>query len=190
VEPGQRLIPPSFKSRDRSLNIVECGGLRTRAMNITPESPDRVLFLNGHQHRILNALLYASIPTDPKVGFTPLVRWMALSDQAAHSDVLVNLVLDPSIYVYNFSTLKDMVFSPKGFDIAEIDTVFLKWLKDQGLIAPAHIIGEEPWPVGRLAVTIDGLVYSVPSFLYSDFLFSTGNDIGNRCEFSPVRPKT
>src|SRR5450755_607143 len=77
VDPGQRLdIPPSFRSKEHSLNFIDCGGLRTRSMNITPESPDRVLFLNGRQHRVLNTLLYASIPTDPKIGFTPLVRWL------------------------------------------------------------------------------------------------------------------
>ena len=53
VEPGQRLnVPPSFRSKDHSLNFVDCGGLRTRSMNITPESPDRVLFLNGRQRRL------------------------------------------------------------------------------------------------------------------------------------------
>jgi hypothetical protein len=73
VEPGQRLnVPPNFSSKSRFLNTADCGGLRTRGMNITPESPDRVLFLNGRQHRVLNSLLYASIPTDPKAGFTLL----------------------------------------------------------------------------------------------------------------------
>jgi hypothetical protein len=188
VEPGQRLtIPPSFKSAHHALKSAECAGLRTRAMNITPESPDRVLFLNGHQHRVLNALLYASIPTDPQVGFVPLVRWLALSYQAAHPDVLLNLVLDPSIDVYNFDNLKDMVFSPNGFDVAEIDTVFLKWLKEEGLIAPAHITGDEPWPVGRAAVTIDGQVYGVPSWLCSDFLFSVGNGFGSIKTFADLQ---
>src|SRR5216684_1693980 len=180
VEPGQKLnIPPSFKVKDRLLNTVDCGGLRTRAMNVTPESPDRVLFLNGNQRRVVNALLYASIPTDPKAGFTPLIRWLALSYQAAHSDVLLNLVIDPSIDVYSFSNLKNNVFAATGFDVAEIDTVFLKWLKDQSLIAPAHITGDEPLPVGKAAVTIDGQVYGVPSWLCSDFLFSTGSDVRN-----------
>jgi hypothetical protein len=58
VEPGQRLnVPPNFSSKSRFLNTADCGGLRTRGMNITPESPDRVLFLNGRQHRVLNSLL-------------------------------------------------------------------------------------------------------------------------------------
>ena len=188
VDPGQRLnIPPSFKAKDHTLNSVDCGELRTRAMNITPEGPDRVLFLNGHQHRVLNALLYASIPTDPRVGFTPLVRWLALSYQAAHSDVLVNIVIDPSIDVYSFGNLKNSIFSATGFDVAEIDTVFLKWLKDQGLISPAHITGDEPWPVGKQAVTIDGQPYGVPSWLCSDFLFSTGSDVKNIKTFADLQ---
>jgi hypothetical protein len=188
VEPGQRLnIPPSFMTKVHALNTVDCGGLRTRAMNITPESPDRVLFLNGRQHRVLNALLYASIPTDPKAGFTPLIRWLALSYQAAHSDVLLNLVIDPSIDVYDFSNLKDTVFSAKGFDVAEIDTVFLKWLKDLGLIAPAHITGDDPLPVGKAAVMIDGQAYGVPSWLCSDFLFSAGGDVSSIKTFADLQ---
>jgi thiamine pyridinylase len=180
VDPGQTLnLPPSFKAKDHAINTVECGGLRARALNLTPESPDRVLFLNGRQRRVLNALLYASIPTDPKTGFTPLIRWLAMSYQAAHPDVLLNLVIDPSIDVYSFGNLKDNVFSATGFDVAEIDTVFLKWLKDEGLISPARITGDEPWPVGKQAVTIDGQAYGVPSWLCSDFLFSTTGDMGN-----------
>ena len=178
VDPGQKLnIPPSFASKDHALNFIDCGGLRTRAMNLTPESPDRVIFLNGHQRRVLNALLYASIPTDPKIGFTPLERWLTQSYQAAHPEILLNLVLDPAIDVYSFGNLKDAVFSTKGFDVAELDTVFLKWLKDTGLIIPARITGEEPWPVARQAVMIGGQAYGVPSWLCSDFLFSTGSDV-------------
>jgi len=143
-------------------------------MNLTSESPDRVLFLNGRQRRVLNVLLYASIPTDPKVGFTPLVRWLTQSYQASHADVLLNLVLDPAIDVYGFPNLKNAVFSAKGFDVAETDTVFLIWLKDEGLIGPARIAGDEPWPVAQQAVMIDGQPYGVPSWLRSDFLFSTG----------------
>jgi hypothetical protein len=156
-------------------------------MTISPESPDRVLFINGQQQRVLNALLYAAIPTDPKAGFTPLVRWLALSYQAAHPEVLLNLVIDPSIEVYDFNKLKGSVFSATGFDVAEIDTVFLKWLKDQGLISPAHITGDEPWPVGKAAVTLNGKVYGVPSWLCSDFLFSTGSDVGHIKTFADLQ---
>ncbi len=178
AEPGQRLnIPPSFRLKERSLNFIDCGGLRMRAMKITPESSDRVVFLNGRQRRVLNALLYASIPTDPNAGFTPLVRWLIESYQAAHPDVLLNLVLDPAIDVYSFGNLKDAVFSAQGFDVAEIDTVFLQWLKDGGLINPAAITGDKPWPVALEAVTIDGKTYGVPSWLCSEFLITTGGDV-------------
>jgi hypothetical protein len=188
VDPGQRLnIPPGFRPKDHSLNFIDCGGLRTRSMNITLESPDRVIFLNGRQRRVLNALLYASIPTDPKVGFTPLVRWLTLSYQESHPDVLLNLVLDPAIDVYSFGNLRDAVFSAKGFDVAEIDTVFLKWLKDEGLISPARITGDDPWPVARQAVMIDGQAYGVPSWLCSDFLFSTAGDVQGIKTFSGLQ---
>ena len=178
VEPGQTLrIPPAAGSKDRVLNTADCGGLQTRAMNITPESPDRVLFLNGRQRRVLNVLLYASIPTDPRTGFTAMIRWLASTYQAAHSDVLLNLVIDPSIDVYSFSSLRDNVLAAKGFDVAEIDTVFLRWLKDNQLITPARITGDEPLAVARAAATIDGQPYGVPSWLCSDFLFSTEREM-------------
>jgi hypothetical protein len=188
VDPGQRLnIPPGFRSKDRALNFIDCGGLKTRAMDITPEGPDRLVFLNGRQGRVLNALLYASIPTDPKVGFTPLVRWLTLGYQASHPDVLLNLVIDPKIDVYSFDNLRDAVFSAQGFEIAEIDTVFLKWLKDGGLIIPARIIGDEPWPVARQAVMLDGQVYGVPSWMCSEFLFSTGSDLRSVKTFADLQ---
>jgi hypothetical protein len=123
------------------------------------------------------SLLYASIPTDPRVGFAPLVKWLTMSYQAAHADVLLNLVLDPAIDVYSFGNLKDAVLSAQGFDVAEIDTVFLKWLKDEELIGPIRITGDEPWPVVKQAVTIDGQTYGVPSWICSDFLFSIGGGL-------------
>jgi hypothetical protein len=188
ADPGQRLnIPPSFRSKGRSLNFIDCGGLLTRSMNITPESSDRVLFLNGRRRRVLNVLLYASIPTDPRVGFGPLVRWLTQSYQAAHPDVLLNLVLDPAIDVYNFESLRDAVFSTQGFDVAEIDTVFLKWLKDAALIAPVSITGDEPRPVARQAVTIDGQTFGIPSWICSDFLFSTRADVRGIGTFRDLR---
>jgi hypothetical protein len=42
-------------------------------------------------------------------------------------------------------------------------------------------------PVGKVAVTIDGHVYGVPSWLCSDFLFSTGNGFGNIKTFADLQ---
>jgi hypothetical protein len=188
VDPGERLnVPPAVRPKGAVLDSIDCGGLRTRSMKITPESPDRVLFFNGRQRRVLNALLYASIPTDPRTGFTPLVRWLTMSYQASHPDVLLNVVLDPAIDVYSFDNLKDGVLGAKGFDVAELDTVFLKWLKDEGLIAPARITGDEPWPVARQAVVIEGQYYGVPSWLCSDFLFSNASDLQGVKSFTDLQ---
>jgi len=103
IEPGGKLsVPPNLGSKSPILNWFDCGsGLRTRAMNISTEGPNRVVFINGRQSRTLNVILYSAIPTDPTLGYEPLVRGLTLRYQAQHPDVLLNLVLDPSIDIYD-----------------------------------------------------------------------------------------
>jgi thiamine pyridinylase len=174
VAPGEKLsIPPNLASTSPVLNWLECGsGLRTRAMNISAEGANRVVFINGRQKRTLNVILYSVIPTDPTVGYEPLVRGVTLRYQAQHPEVLLNLVLDPAIDIYDFDSLKDSVLGKDGFDVAELDTVFLRFLVSNDLITPAKIEGDEPWPIAKESVVIDGKTYAVPSWLCSDFLFS------------------
>jgi thiamine pyridinylase len=189
IAPGQKVnIAPSGEAKDHGLNTVECGGLATRAMKITPASTDRVLILNGRQRRVLNALLYSSIPTDPKIGFAPLVQWLTTTYQGFHPDVLLNLVIDPAMDVYDFGKLRTDVFGASGFDTVELDTVFVKWLKDKQLIAPIRITGDEPWPVAKAAILIDGETYGVPSWLCSDFLFSADRSVKDVHDFTTLQP--
>jgi hypothetical protein len=82
---------------------------------------------------------------------------------------------------------RDAVISAQGFDVAEIDTVFVKWLKDEGLISPARITGDEPWPVAKQAVVIEGQTYGVPSWFCSDFLFSTEGGLPDVKTFSDLQ---
>jgi hypothetical protein len=157
INPGERLnIPPSLSSPSKSIDWVDCGnGLRTRAMHLTLAGPDATLYLNGQQRRTLNANLYSSIPTDPTLGYTPLLRGLTLLYQAKHPDVLLNLVLNTGIDTYDFAGLKGSVFGPEGFDVVEIDTVFLRFLVHNDLITESTITGDEPWPVAKEAATVE-----------------------------------
>jgi thiamine pyridinylase len=189
VEPGGKLtVPPNLDSNSSILNWVDCGiGLRTRAMNITAEGPNGVLFFNGRQTRTLNVILYSAIPTDPTLGYEALVRGLTLRYQAKHPDVLLSLVLNPAIDTYDFDNLKSNVLGPAGFDVAELDTVFLQYLVKNALITPAQITGDEPWPVGKEAAIVDGTLYGVPSWLCSDFLFSSDSKLSSIRTFDQMK---
>lgn len=155
------------------IDSVSCGAnLRTRGMHIKPDGPDGTLFLNGQQVRALNVLLYSSIPTDPMVGYAPLVRGLMLKYQSANPGVLLNLVLNPDVDTYKFDILSTKVMGPAGYDVAELDTVFLTYLASYGLITPVTIAGDAPIDVGKQAATIGTTLYGVPSWLCSDFAFS------------------
>lgn len=171
IQPGTRLnLPPSMTTG--VLNSVDCGkGLRTRGMNVTLNGPDVTLFLNGQQTRTLNVLLYPFIPTNPLLGFAPLLRGITQTYQAAHPDVLLNIVLNPSIDIYDFANMAN-ILGPQGYDIAELDTVFLSFLAQNRLITPATITGDEPLPAAKQAAMVNGTLYGVPSWLCADFLFS------------------
>lgn len=189
INPGERFnIPPSLTSETKMINWVDCGnGLRTRAMNLTVDGPDGVLFLTGQQKRTLNVNLYASIPTDPAKGYASLVRGLTLAYQAKHPEILLNLVLNTGIDTYNFKTLQAVVFGKNGFDVVEIDTVVLDYLVRNQMITETAIKGDEPWPAAKEAATIDGKLYGVPSWLCSDFLFSANNDLASVQTFADLQ---
>lgn len=165
--------PVDTKTRKPTLNYVDCGGgLRTRSMQMTADGSNRLLIFNGRQRRVLNALLYSSIPTDPRVGFSPLARWLTQAYQDRHPEILLNLVLDPSVDgSYDFDQIGKLL-GPQGVDVAELDTVFLKYLVDSDSILPLSIEGIDAWPVAKDAATFRGVSYGIPSWLCSDFLFS------------------
>lgn len=194
VDPGAKLeVPPNLTTKSSSLNWIDCGGgLRTRAMNITADGPNGILFLNGNQGRTLNVILYSAIPTDPTRGYEPLVRGLTLRYQSKHPDVLLNLVLNPdpfnsAVDLYDFDNLSTNLLGPNGFDVAEIDTVFLTYLVNKNLISPAQITGDEPWPVAKDAATVNGVLYGVPSWLCSDFLFGLDADVSSLATFAQMQ---
>jgi hypothetical protein len=116
-----------------------------------------------------------------------MVQRLTREFQAAHPDVLANIVMDPAVDIYSFSNLQGTVFTAGGYDVVEIDTVFLQWLKDGGMISPVAITGDQPFPVGLQAATLNGQVFGVPSWLCSDFLFSTSPKVETVKTFDQLR---
>jgi hypothetical protein len=160
INPGERLnIPPSLTATTKAkeamkttkmISWAECGkGLRTSAMNIKVDGPDGLLFLNGKQNRPLNVILYASIPTDPTIGYGRLVRGLTLAYQATHPEVLLSLVLstDDRLDPYNFKKLKTIILGKEGFDVAEVDTVVFDYIVRSHVIKESNKKGDDTWPV-------------------------------------------
>jgi hypothetical protein len=171
IQPGAILNLP-IPADSTMIDYVSCGpNLRTRGMHITPQGPDGAIYLNGQQTRTLSVLLYAFIPTDPTVGYTKLLQMLTLMYQQQNPSVLLNLVLNPDIKTYDFATLSQLM-GPTGYDVAELDTVFLTYLVSNQLIAPVTITGDTPIPVAKTMASIGDVLYGVPSWLCSDFVFS------------------
>jgi len=164
-------LAPNFNREPPVINWVNCGGLQTRMMNITPSGPDGLVVVNGQQTRVLNILLYPYIPSNPNANFTNLVKYVIGRYQALRPQVLANVVMNQDVDIYSFKNLQTLV-GPGGFDVLELDTSFLTFLLNGGLIAPVSVTGEPPWPVGLTAVTLGGKTYGIPSWLCTDFGFS------------------
>jgi hypothetical protein len=172
VDPGQSVrIEPTYK-KTPVIDWVECGILRTRGMNITPQGPDGLLLWNGKQNRVLNVSLYPDIPSHPNGNFSALLDHVVNVFQVAHPDVLLNaVVLDDDSKIYDFDLLSKQ-FTSTGYDVIELDTLFIGYLASNGLITPVKITGEAPLPVALAASTYNGVLYGVPSWLCMDFIFS------------------
>lgn len=162
-------LHPNMASPGAAINQVECGNLHARMMNITPTGPDGILVLNGQQTRSLNVLLYPYIPT-LNGDFSTLVKYIVYTYQAQNPQVMLNAVMNPSINIYDFTTLQQLV-GPNGYDVLELDMTFLGFLVTNKLIAPVSIQGDHPWPVAQTTATWDGTLYAVPSWLCTNFLY-------------------
>jgi hypothetical protein len=170
IEPNYRVEPS--KKTPVSIDWAECGNLKTRAMNVTAQGPDGLVIWNGKQTRVLNASLYPDIPSHPNGNFGALLDHVVNVFQAAHPEVLLNLVvLDDDSKIYHFDLLAKQ-FSAAGYDVVELDTLFIGYLASSGLITPVKITGEASLPVALAASTYNGTLYGVPSWLCMDFIFS------------------
>ncbi|HEX7884716.1 MAG TPA: hypothetical protein VF474_01950 [Phenylobacterium sp.] len=153
------------------INWVSCGGLTTRSMTLKPSSPSQTLVLNGQQTRVLNVALYTYLPTLPTDRFEGLANYVVQTYQAANPQILLNATLNSDIDTYNFDGLTTLL-GPQGFDVIELDTLYLGYLASSGLINPAKIVGEAPLPAALPGATIDGQLYGIPSWLCMDFIYS------------------
>lgn len=174
VQPGETVhIEPSYQRKAPLIDWAECGGLRTRAMNITPQSPDGLILFTGAQKRVLNVALYPDIPSHPNGNFAGLLDHVVNIFQASNPDVLLNVVMadEDAIYSFDDSGLPRLL-GPAGYDVLEVDAINLGFLVSKDLITPAKITGDPPWPAAQAASTIKGVLYGIPSWLCMDFVFS------------------
>ncbi|WP_269714135.1 hypothetical protein [Caulobacter sp. NIBR2454] len=173
VNPGEPFYvgPNTQRAGGPVINWAQCGALKTRAMAITPSGPDQTLVLNGQQTRVLNASLYAYLPTLPGGDFTSLVAYVVQTYQAQNPQVLLNAVMNPNLDIYDYGALPGLL-GPQGFDVMELDMLYLGFLASQNLINPATITGEAPLDVARAAASYNGQLWAIPSWLCMDFIYS------------------
>jgi thiamine pyridinylase len=88
------------------------------------------------------------------------------------------------------------LLSADGYDVIELDTLYLGFLASANLITPAKIVGDAPWPVALAASTYKGVLYGVPSWMCMDFLFSFSSSLknvhtlGDLLNFESANPKS
>ncbi|MDT8872115.1 hypothetical protein RAA17_15465 [Komagataeibacter rhaeticus] len=140
-------------------------------MHITPGGMDGYLVLNGRQKRVLNVALYPFIPSLPQGNFRALVQHVIAVYQERNPDVLLNAVMNEDVDIYSPTRLLRLL-SGSGYDVVELDTLYIAFLAAHGRIAPVRISGDEPWQPGLDAVQYHGGTYAVPSWLCLDFLYS------------------
>lgn len=187
VQPNQPLsIGQNGADPAAVIQWAKCGSLPpTRQMNIGRQGPDQTLTLNGQQTRVLNVSLYSFLPTLPGDDFQGLVDHVAQTYQAQHPQVLLNAVLNPNINIYDFDGLSDLL-GPTGFDVVELDTLYMQFLVDKGLINPARVTGDVPLPVAAQAASVNGQLYGIPSWLCMDFLYSADSRIQQQTSLSSL----
>lgn len=162
----------------KAIDWATCGSLRTRRMTITPTGLDGVLVFNGQQTRVLNVLLYPYLPSSPSGNFQTLLAHVTETFLGTRPDVLLNPVIsmDGAVDAYDFTKIQDLI-GGTGFDVAEIDTVMLGSLVGAGLVTPAAITGDAPWPAAIQGSTVDGTLYGVPSWLCTEFAYAYSPDL-------------
>lgn len=166
------------------INWAQCGNLpQTRQMTITPEGPNQTLVLNGQQSRVLNVSLYPYLPTLPTDDFEGLVAHVVQTYQAQNPQVLLNAVLNQNVNIYSFTDLPTLL-GAQGFDVIELDTLYLGFLASQRLINPAQVTGDAPLTVAANAAKINGQLYGIPSWLCMDFIYSASSAIQQQTSLS------
>jgi len=172
VKPGENFwLAPNYNRSNLVIDWAECGGLKTRAMHITPQGLDGLIVFTGKQSRVLNVALYPDIPSFPNGNFRKLLDRVVDAYQADNPDVLLNVVMGDEDQIYSFEGLP-VLLGQEGYDVIELDTLYLGFLASSNLITPAQITGDAPLAVALAASTNNGVLYGVPSWLCMDFIFS------------------
>lgn len=180
VQPGAsfRVGQNMTRAGDPVINWVNCGGLKTKMMNITPAAPDGQIFLNGRQKRVLNAALYPYLPTLPGDQFEALVAHVIKTYQAQNPDVLLAAQLNEQTNIYSFDNLP-LLLSANGLDVIEMDVTYLDFVARNKLINKVTDIPNKPLPVAMASVTINGTVWAIPSWLCSNFIYASDGALTN-----------
>ncbi|HIE0706523.1 hypothetical protein I0Y69_03950 [Serratia ureilytica] len=178
VPAGQSFYVGQNTSRPKSpvINWANCNQLQTRQMTITPSGPNQTLVLNGLQTQVLNVSLYPYLPTLPTDNFENLVAYVVQTYQAQHPQVLLNAVLNQQVNIYSFVDLPQLL-GQDGFDVMELDVLYLGFLAEQRLINPAQIAGETPWAVALAGATYQGQLWGIPSWLCMNFIYAFDSGI-------------
>lgn len=158
------------------INWATCQGLTAQPMMISPTGPNGTLVFNGQQTRVLNASLYAYIPNVPGTTFENLVNYVVQTYQQQNPQVLLNAVMNADVPIYNFGALPGLLGS-QGFNVIELDTVFLGYLASQNLINPATISGDQPLAAALAGSTYNNQLWGVPSWLCTNFIYSANGQI-------------
>lgn len=161
------------------INWASCGSLTTRAMAITPSGPSQTLALNGQQTRVLDVSLYPYLPTLPTDNFENLVKYVVQTYQAQSPQVLLNAVLNQQVDIYSFTALPTLL-GAQGYDVMELDMLYLGFLASSNLINPAQITGSAPLPVGLTGASYQGQLWGIPSWLCMDFIYSGSSSLSQQ----------
>jgi hypothetical protein len=162
---------PATPANTPTIHWAKCGALTIQPLNITPTGPDTRLTLNGQQVRVLNASLYPYVPNLPGWDFSNLLAKITLTYQAQNPQVVLNVSMTETTDIYSFTSLPKLL-GKGGFDVMELDMLYLGFLASSGLINPAKPVGDKPFPVALAAASFGGTLWAIPSWLCMDFIYS------------------
>ncbi|HEX8614401.1 MAG TPA: hypothetical protein VF800_24245 [Telluria sp.] len=167
-------VLPNIARADQQISWVNCGQLKARKLTVGTNSANQRLLFNSRQTRVLNVSLYPYLPALPPTNLEGLADYVIKTYQEDNPQVLLNLTMDGAgpIKIYSFDDLPDYL-NDQGFDVMELDMMYLGFLVDKGLINRQERPSGSPLPVALAASSVDGVLYAIPSWLCMDFLYST-----------------
>jgi thiamine pyridinylase len=173
VQPKQNFyVGQNMDRSPQIINWANCQGLRTQSMTIMPNGPSGTLLFNGQQTRVLNVSMYPYLPTLPQDTFSSLVNYVVQTYQQQNPLILLNAVLSSEVHIYDFAALPSLL-GKQGFDVIELDALYLGFLASSNLINPATITGDRPLPLALQTATYEGQLWGIPSWLCMDFIYGS-----------------